>query len=45
MKQQAHSPRGRRASARGREPGPPCAPQEEGAPGERPEGPVSTPKL
>ena len=32
IKQQAHSPRGRRASARGREPGPPCAPREEGAP-------------
>lgn len=29
MKQQAHSPRGRRVSARGREPGPPCAPREE----------------
>lgn len=45
MKQQAHSPRRRRASARGREPGPPCAPREEGGPRERPEGTASTPKL
>lgn len=34
MKQQAHSPRGgRRASARGRGPVPPCAPRDGGAPG------------